>query len=299
MTNAAVEERAAPITQETEAPDAVETEALRGTDDADSGVQTGDEARSTTEAAAPPDGRASRLSALSQAEIEEAEQRGEENALKKLQQGTTKQQQEQNRKRLKDNYPVAQAAFDRIFAGAKDEWGNPRPLTEAEQTQAKNVFSGHNLLAWDSAEAQISDIVRDAVYAKLDKDGQETLHKLADGDEKMPLPQYLDHYAELAALHTKAVKSLDLESALKVSTKLKKDIAARDVLQYDEGFNAGLNAPTGTSPRDGGATTSRSAPGLKTFEQLQASYGDPQKFGKLTPAEEKRYLQLDAEKKRR
>ncbi len=298
MTNAAVEERAAPITQETEAPDAVETEARTGTDDADSGVQTGDEARSTTEAAAP-DGRAARLSALAEAEREEERQRGRDEALAELQQGSTKQQREQNRQRLKQSFPQAQAAIDRVVANAVDEWGNPRALTQAEHTAVKNALAGHNLVAWESAEAEISDIVRDAVYAKLDKDGQETLHKLADGDEKMPLPQYLDHYAELAALHTKAVKSLDLESALKVSTKLKKDIAARDVLQFDEGFNAGLNAPTGTSPRDGGATTSRSAPGLKTFEQLQASYGDPQKFGKLTPAEEKRYLQLEAEKKRR
>ncbi len=273
MTNAAVEERAAPITQETEAPDAVETEALRGTDDADSGVQTGDEARSTTEAAAPPDGRAARLSALADAEREEERQRGRDDALAELQQGSTKQQREQNRLRLKQSFPQAQAAIDRVVANAVDEWGNPRALTQAEHTAVKNALAGHNLVAWESAEAEISDIVRDAVYAKLDPGGQETLRKLADGDEKMPLPQYLDHYAELAALHTKAVRALDLESALKVSTKLKRDIAQRDVEQYDKGFADGLVAPPGTSP-DGGRAGSRSAPGVKQFAELQQGYAD-------------------------
>jgi hypothetical protein len=273
MTNALVEERAAPITQETEAPDAVETEALRGTDDADSGVQTGDEARSTTEAVTPPDGRAARLSALADAEREEERQRGRDEALAELQQGSTKQQREQNRLRLKQSFPQAQAAIDRVVANAVDEWGNPRALTQAEHTAVKNALAGHNLVAWESAEAEISDIVRDAVYAKLDKDGQEALHKLADGDEKMPLPQYLDHYAELAALHTKAVKALDLESALKVSTKIKRDIAQRDVEQYDKGFADGLVAPPGTSP-DGGRAGSRSAPGLKQFAELQQGYAD-------------------------
>ena len=272
MTQAAVEERPA-IQPDTEVPAAVETEALRGTDDEDSGAQTGDEARSTGGDTPAPDGRAARLTALKEAEREEERQRGREEALQEIQQGSTKTQREQNRARLKQSFPSAQAAIDRIVAAAKDDYGNPRALTEAEHTGIKNALAGHNLVAWESAEAEISDIVRDAVYAKLDKAGQETLSKLADGADKMPLPQYLEHYAELAALHTKAIKNLDLDAAIAASPKIKKQLAARDVEQYDAGYEAGLTAPPGTSP-DGGRAGQRSAPGRMSFIELEKGYGD-------------------------
>jgi hypothetical protein len=264
------------------------------TDERSTGAQTDTDAdRDTTDKSSAPDGRAARLSALADAEREEARQSGREEALQEIQKGTSQTQREQNRQRLKQSFPTAQAAIDRVFAGAKDDYGAPRALTEAEQTAVKNALAGHNLVAWESASAEVSDIVRDAVYAKIHKDDHEAFGKLTAGDTE--LPAYLDAYAEVAALRTKAVKALDLESAIKASPSIKKAIAARDVEQYDEGFAAGLVAPAGTSP-DGGRATGRTAPGMKSFAELEKGYGD----GTNTKEQDAEYVrQRDARAKSR
>lgn len=290
MTNAPVEDR--PVAQaDTEEPaNLALTEAQQGTEGEEQ-AQTGPETeQESTEAR--PDARTSRIEALAEAEREAAREEGRQAERDAQQQGQTQQQRDAAKQRLRQAFPQAQQKLDQIFARAVDEYGQPRALTSAEQTEAKNALAAYNLVAGQVAEETVADYVREIAYGKLpNKDVQDAFTKATDGDTD--LATYLDQWVEHAALGTKAVKAMDLESAMKASAKLKKEVLARDVGQFDAGREQGRLDPPGTSP-DGGRSGQRAAPGNKTYIQLEEGYGR----GELTKAEEAQYIQLREARKR-
>ena len=279
---------------ETEAAPAADTEALsRGTDERTQERQTdtSTEGNEATEGSAP-DPRAARVSALADAERQEAIEEGKRLALEEVQGTSTQQQRAAARNKLKSAFPQAQAKIDSIFNAAKDEYGDSRPLTAFEATEVKNALAGYNLTAWDAASEDVADVVREIAYGKLPTKEAQAAFTAATADDTS-LPQYLDAWAEHAALHTKAVKGMDLAAAMKASNKVKREVEAAKLAAYDEGRDQGRLDPAGTSP-DGGRTTQRQAPGSKSYNQLEEGYGS----GSLTRAEEAQYIQMrDARKK--
>ena len=237
------------------------------------------------ESTAPPVTRDQRLQALADAEREEAEQRGREAALRELQGNTQAQQKEAQKQRLRNSHTNTLALIDSVQAKAVDEYGSPRPLTAAEYGQIKAAQNEYHKVAFEVAEDTVADTVRDTAYAILPKAGQEQLTELTKTETD--LPTYLNHWAEVAALHTKAVKSMGLEDAIKASPKVKREVEQAKLVSYDEGREQGRLDPPGTSP-DGGRTTQRSAPGAKNFIELETKYAD----GTATKAETAEYLRL-------
>ncbi len=281
------------VKTETEESQAVETEEKatgRLTDNQQQETQTdtGTERETTEGQVAPTDTRQTRITALADAERAEAEERGRSSVLSELEQGQTQQQREATKQRLRQAFPVAQQKIDQVFAKAKDEYGSPRPLTDYEQTEVKNALAGYNLVADQVIRGDVASEVAETAYSILPKAAQETLDKLTTQD--MPLPDYLNAWVETAALHTKAVKSMGVEEAMKVSAKFKREILARDVEQFDAGREQGRSDPAGTSPP--GMSNGRTAPGSMSFVQLEEKYGR----GETTAAETAEYNRLKAEK---
>lgn len=289
MTQAAVEERPA-TSPETETSPAIETEGRStspSTDEREE-AQTGTGANSTDDPA--PDGATVRRTALAEAERQEAEEKGYEKAHKELQETNTLTQRQVNRNRLKQSFPQAQAKIDSIIADAKDAYGNPRPLTDVETKAVKDALAGHNLVAFDAATAEVGDIVKDAVYAQLQKAGKTAVEGFtAATNADTELPEYLTYYAEHAALSTKAVKGMSLEDALKVSPKLRKEIEALKLSEFEAGRDEGR--PTGTSP-DRGRGAQRTAPGSMTWADLEDGYGK----GTLNKEQTAEYRRLRTER---
>jgi len=269
------------------------TEARESTDTRqDNQTDTGAEQEPTDSGQkAPPDPREQRLTALAEAEREEAERRGEERALSRIEQGQTQQQRDAARQKLRQAFPTAQQKIDQVFSRAVDEYGNQRPLTPAEQTEVKNALAGYNLVAGQVATDEVADIVKEVAYGLLSKDGQTAFSQATAQDT--PLPEYLTAWVEHAALNTKAVKSMTLDEAVKASSKVKRELAAAKLEEYDRGRDDGRNDPPGTSP-DRGRAAERTPPGTKSYADLEIGYGD----GSNTKAEDAEYIKLrDARKK--
>jgi hypothetical protein len=287
MTNAAVQEK--PETQTTsEAEQDVASEDREVTANAPE-VQPNSEQESTdtgAEETSRPDPRESRLQALADAEREEAEQRGEERALARLQGNTAEQQREAERQKVRQSHVNTLAKIDQIVAAAVDDYGAPRALTQYEAGQVKAAQNEYHKVALDAGLELAADTVRETAYGMLPtKEAQAQFTELTKGE--VDLPTYLNHWAETAALHTKAVKSMGLEDAVKASTKIKREVEKAKLESYDEGREQGRLDPAGTSP-DGGRTGQRSAPGMKTFVELETKYGD----GTASKAEVAEYERL-------
>jgi hypothetical protein len=262
------------------------TEARQGTDaglEAQTG--TGSE-QTTTEGSQSPTGRERRIAALEEAEREEIRQSARQETLDEIRQTGTKQQQEQAKARLKELYPATIREVEAIHNRAIDEG---RPLTTEEAARVKNVFNSYNLTAWEGAASEASDLIRDTIYGMLPKDAQAEMTSRTTADTS--LPNYFTAALELAAPHSKWAKGLDLEVAEKASPKLRKQLAERDLRNHDEGYDEGLTAPPGTSP-DGGRGAGRTAPGNKTYVQLEDAYGK----GELGAEETKLYLKMRSER---
>lgn len=281
---------------ETEATTEVETEesSNRGLTDnqQSSQTETGTE-RTTTEGTAttPTDTRQARVTALAQAEREEAVREGREAAIAEFQGTTTEQQRAAAKQKLKSAFPTAQSKIDEVFRKAVYEDGSPRALNVDEQTAVKNALAGYNLVADTAVREDVATEVAQIAFSILPRAAQEELNKLTTED--MALPEYLNAWVETAALHTKAVKNLTLEDATKASPKIKRELAARDLEQFDLGREQGRIDPPGTSP-DRGRAGERSAPGTKSYIDLEDGYGK----GELNKAEEAEYIKLrDARKK--
>lgn len=290
MTTPAVEERPA-VQTEPETPNLAETEAPRGTDGENEGEQTapGPESESPEGSPRVPDARAQRLTALAEAERKEIREQTRAETVAELTGSTPEAQRDLAKRKLQQAFPLAQQKLDDIYANAKDEYGQPRALTAAEQTAAKNALAAYNLVAATAAEDQVATTVTQVAYSILPKTAQEALDKATVAD--MPLPDYLNAWVEVAALHTKAVKAMTLEEAAKHSTKLKRELAARDIEQFDAGREQGRTDPAGTNP-DGGRERGRSAPSPSSFTELEDKYGR----GETTPAETAEYHKLKAAK---
>lgn len=284
MTNLAVEEK--PATQTTsEAESTPVSEDREVTAGSEEVQQNSDPADNQRDGESLPDPREARLQALAQAEREEAIEEGRTKALQELQGNTQAQQREQERLKVRNTFTTEIGKVDQVFARAVDNYGQPRPLNLAEQNAVKASFNELNKAAIGAAEESIADQVREVAYNILPKAAQETLTSLTQGE--VDLPTYLNHWAETAALHTKAVKAMDLDAAIKASSKVKREVEAAKLASYDDGREQGRLDPPGTSP-DGGRKTVRSAPGMPTWEQLQDKYGD----GTATKAEVAEYERL-------
>lgn len=269
----------------TETVQAHDTEAREGTDERlEAQTEAGSE-QTTSEGVSP---RERRLQALADAEREEIRQQARQDALDEIRQTGTKQQQEQARQRLKALYPQTIQSVESTLNRLVNEGRAP---TTDEVKQVKDYFNTYNLSAWDGAAQEASDLIRDTIYGMLPKDAQEEM--TAKTAQDTSLPNYFTVAVELAAPHSKWAKSLDLESASKASAKLRKEIEAAKLEAHDEGYDEGLSAPPGTSP-DGGRGAGRTAPGNKTYQQLEDGYGN----GTNSPAEDKLYLQMKADKAR-
>lgn len=289
MTNAAVGER--PAVQVESKPEPVEESKAPSTA-LDGEEQTTQEQAQTEAQAKPavPEARTQRVSALADAEREEIRQQAREEALAEAQGRTPEQIKEATKARLRQLFPQTIQTVDQVVSAAVDELGQPRALTPAEAKRIKDAFESYNRSAAETAEDAVATTVQQVAYGLLDKEGQEILTKLTTEDSS--LPNYLNAWVETAALRTKAVKSLSLEDAMKVSTKLKKEIAARDVEQFDAGYEEGLNAPAGSSPRS--RNNERTPPGQLSYEELEDKYAR----GETTAAETREYERLRDERRR-
>lgn len=274
---------------DTQAQQAVETQAREGTDNTQAvQTETGSEQESTERST--PSRREQRLQALADAEREEARETGRSEALEEIQRNQTKANRDSQKTRFKESYPTTVRTMRGILNRSIDEG---RPLSTEEAQQVLNAFDGHNLVAWEANAEEASDLIRDGILGLLPKGEHEEFGKRTvnpDGSG-VDLATYFTTAVEMAAPHSKWAKGLDLESAGKASAKLRKELEAAKLEAHDEGFEEGLNAPPGTSP-DGGKSAQRSAPGNKTYVQLEEGYGN----GTLTAEEEKLYKQMRADR---
>lgn len=285
MTSLAVGEK--PETQtESEASNLESSEGQQATATQGNEVQPNSESssqegeRETT----PPDPREQRLTALKEAEREEARLAGREETLTELQQSQLNQQRQQLKQKARNTYITEMQALDNLYL--------KQGVTAGELVQAgKNALNNLNKVNAEIAEETVAEQVRDIAFGILPKAAQETLNSLVNTGEDVDLPTYLNHWVETAALHTKAVKSMSLEDAAKASPKLKRELEKAKLEAYDEGKEWGLTAPAGTSP-DKGRSSQRSAPGMKTYIQLEEGYND----GSNSKAEDQEYLKLRAQK---
>lgn len=272
---------------ETTAQLTTDTKDLRVTDGSEA-VQTDTGSEQTATETPAPSRREQRLQALADAEREEERQRGRDEAFAELNDRQSKSQQDAQRERYKQSFPATM----RRISGVLDTAINEGRLTTEEKKAITDAVEGHNLIGWEANAQTLADSIRDQVYAMLPRDAQEEMTKRTAQDTS--LPNYFTAAVEVAAPHSKWAKSLDLETAQKASAKLRKELAEHDVTVHDEGYEEGLNAPAGTSP-DGGRSAQRSAPGMKTFAQLEAGYGD----GTNTAEEDRDYVKQRAERARR
>ena len=238
---------------------------------------------------APPDPREARLQALADAEREEAEQSGYQRAVAELTNQTPEKQRELQRQKTRQAHTNTLATIDRVYEAAKDEYGTPRALTPAELGQIKAAQNEYHKVALEAAEDSIADTVRDTAYAILPKPAQEAFTQLTSGE--VDLPTYLNHWAETAALHTKAVKAMDLEAAVKASPKVKREVEAAKLKSFDEGREQGRLDPPGTSP-NGGRNNGGTPPAAKSFIELEEKYGR----GETNAAETAEYHRLKAQR---
>lgn len=233
---------------------------------------------------APPDPRQQRVQALTDAEREEAEQRGEERALARLQNNSSEQQREQQKQRVRSTYITEMQSLDNLL-----QQGD---LSASEYVnRAKNALNNLNKVSLEVAVDTVADDIRNIAYGLLPKAAQDTFTQLTS--EENDLPTYLNHWVETAALHTKAVKSMSLEDAVKASPKLKREVEAAKLASYDEGREQGRLDPPGTSP-DGGRSSQRSAPGSKSYADLESGYA----AGTNSKAEDAEYLKMRDSRKR-
>lgn len=290
MTNLAVEER--PATQTTsEANEVRSSEGLEPTAPNPEVQQTSEPTSDPEESTDQPDPREQRVQALSDAERLEAEEAGRTKALNELQGNQQAIQREQTRQQLRNTFTSEIQKIDNVFGNARDEYGSPRPLTVTEQNAVKASFNELNKKATDAVAEQVKDVA----YSILPAEAADAFTKLTDGE--VDLATYLNHWVEVAAPFTKAgkdsIKSLDLDAVMKANTKIKREVEALKLAEYDAGREQGRKDPEGTSP-DGGRTTTRSAPGQKSFIELEEGYGS----GTLTKAEEKLYKDMREVRKR-
>lgn len=294
MTTPAVEERPAtqvepkaPLTEEPKAPSTDPGEAVQTTPNPDPASTEGDPAAPST-----PDARAQRVEALSAAEREELTQQVREQVTAEFQGRTPEQLKDATKQRLRQVFPQTIQAVDTVINAAVDEYGQPRPLTPAETKRIKDAFENYNRTAAEAAEDTVATTVQQVAYSILPKAAQETMDSLTQAD--MPLPEYLNAWAETAALHTKAIKSLTLEEAIKHSPKIKRELEAERLKEFDAGREQGRLDPPGTSPDGGRSSGTRQAPGTKSYAELEIGYGD----GTNTKAEDAEYTrQRDAKSK--
>lgn len=279
------------IQTDTQAQPASDTQALQGTD-TEQAVQTetGSEQESTQESRTPP-ARERRLQALADAEREEERERGRQEALEEVQRNQAKSTRESQKSRFKESFPRAMQTSRALLDRLIDEGRAP---TTEERNLILNQWEGHNLVAWEANAEEASDLIRDGILSLLPKSEHEEFGKKTvnpDGSG-VDLATYFTTAVEMTAPHSKWAKSLDLESARKASPKLRKEVEAAELAAHDEGYEEGLNAPPGTSP-DGGKSASRSAPGNKTYQQLEEGYGR----GELSREEEALYKKMRAERR--
>ena len=276
----------------TEALQTGDTEALQSTDTTQEVQTEAGSEQTNTEGSSPPSGREQRLSALADAEREELLQQGREAALEELRQTGTKQQREAARQKLRAAFPTTIKSVEDLLNGAINEG---RSLTTNEVAEVKRHFNNYNMVAETAAAESLADDIRDQIYSMLPRAAQEDFTKATVGTDDKPvdLATYFAAAVEHAAPHSKYMKSLDLDDVEKLSPKLKKQLAERDLRNHDEGYNEGLTAPPGTSP-DGGRGAGRTAPGNKTYQQLEEAYG----AGTSTKEEEKLYLKMRADRTR-
>lgn len=287
MTNAAVQEK--PDTQTTSEADTTQVSEEQSQLPENSVQQNSDQEQTSTEAeeTTTPDPRQTRLQALADAEREEARETGRAEALAELQNNQQAQQREQQRQKVRGSFTTELQTLDNLAVEAVN---NGLTLSQVIE-KAKNSLNNYHKVASDVAEDNVATQVQEVAYNILPKEAQEAFSKLTA--DQTDLPTYLNHWVETAALHTKAVKSLSLEDAIKHSSKIKREVEAAKLQSYDEGREQGRIDPPGTSP-DGGRTMTRSAPGTKSYIQLEEAYGN----GTATKAEVAEYEKLrDARKK--
>lgn len=294
MTTPAVQERPATTRDTSEAESVVASEDREVTADNEE-VQPNSEQETTEqvgEETTPPDPRTSRVRALADAEREEAEQRGRESALAELTGNSQAQQRETQKQKVRNTFTTELGNIDTVFSRAVDEYGSPRPLTPVEAGQVKAAFNNYHKVALEVAEDSVADMVRDTAYGLLPtQDTKDALTALTK--DQTDLPTYLNHWAETAALHTKAVKAMDLDAAVKASPKIKREVEQAKLASYDDGREQGRLDPPGTSP-DGGRTGQRTPPASKSYIELETKYGN----GTATKAEVIEYeRQRDSRKK--
>lgn len=291
MTNAAVEER--PTTQassEAANVQASEDQQVTAQDDA---VQQETEGQTEQQQTQTTQTREQRVAALAEAERAEAIEEGRTQALSELKGNEQALQREQQRQKLRNTYVTEMQGLDSLLSPVSDGMGNERQLSVQEVvTRAKNALNNLNKSAVDSVAEQVKDVA----YAILPEDAKESFTKLTEGRD-VGLDEYLNIWAETAATHTKAfkdsVKSMSLEDAAKASSKIKRELEQAKLESFDEGREQGRLDPAGTSP-DGGRAGQRTAPGTKSYIELEDAYGR----GELTKAEETQYLQMrDARRK--
>lgn len=246
----------------------------------------------SSEVVAPPDPRQARVQALADAERDEIRQQTRDEVVAELTGTSSVQQKEAQKQKVRSTFTTELSNIDTVFNRAVDEYGSPRALTPAEAGQVKAAFNNYHKVAQEVAEDSVADTVREVAYGMLPtQTAKDTFTGLTSGD--VDLPTYLNNWAETAALHTKAVKSMDLEAAVKASPKIKREVEAANLASYDEGRDQGRLDPAGTSP-DAGRGGQRSTPGTKSFIQLEEGYGK----GELTKAEEAQYIQMREARKR-
>ncbi len=134
---------------------------------------------------------------------------------------------------------------------------------QAQQRVLRHL-DAYNLKALDVGRRLAHGPVEDAIEVILPKDEYPKFVERANG--KGP-KEFLEEFAESAALRTKAIRGLTLEDAISHSGKLKAEITKALAEKYDEGRKKGREDP----PGDGYVSTNGSgtAPGRVTYAQIQ------------------------------
>jgi hypothetical protein len=187
-----------------------------------------------------------------------------------------KQQQDSWRSAYPDAVRQAHAAAKQLKVHTP--FGEEMELADTQIEAVLRPLLTHNARALDLARTEAVDRLQDEIYGALPPALQADY--TASVTDK-PLEEHLRAYVELTALNTKAVKGLTLDDAIKLSPKLKAELAEREALAFNKGRTKGQEDPAG-EPR--ARSTGGSGGGYSTKAEARAAHA----AGTITNADMRR-----------